>query len=253
MSDLHLEFGLDLPARPEDPKTVLILAGDIGLAVKKHTYMTFLDVMSNYYEHVIYIMGNHEFYRGSLLTGFDQIRSEASKFNNVYVVENSVIILGETAFICATLWTDFNKLDPIAILAAKELNDYKVIRTGTIDNPHERKIEPLDLIKLHKDSVGFIFESIAKYKLNGYKTVVVTHHGPSGKSIHPIYFGDPQNWSFVSELGDRIADCGPDIWIHGHTHHSFDYIIGNTRVVCNPRGYQHELNLEFMPEKILEI
>ena len=27
------------------------------------------------------------------------------------------------------------------------------------------------------------------------------------------------------------------LWVHGHTHDSFDYTVNGTRVVCNPRGY----------------
>ncbi len=27
------------------------------------------------------------------------------------------------------------------------------------------------------------------------------------------------------------------LWTHGHTHEDFDYMIGTTRVFCNPRGY----------------
>jgi hypothetical protein len=27
------------------------------------------------------------------------------------------------------------------------------------------------------------------------------------------------------------------LWVHGHTHSSFDYLLNGTRVVCNPRGY----------------
>jgi hypothetical protein len=39
-------------------------------------------------------------------------------------------------------------------------------------------------------------------------------------------------------MNDYILDH-PQItlWTHGHTHHVFDYRIGSTRIVCNPRGY----------------
>jgi hypothetical protein len=66
---------------------------------------------------------------------------------------------------------------------------------------------------------------------------VVTHHAPSPASIHPRFAASPLNACFVSNAehlldGDRVR-----LWIHGHTHDSFDYVVNGTRVVCNPRGY----------------
>ena len=37
-----------------------------------------------------------------------------------------------------------------------------------------------------------------------------------------------------------IIEMQPRLWVHGHTHEIFDYYIGTTRVLCNPRGYPHE-------------
>jgi hypothetical protein len=70
------------------------------------------------------------------------------------------------------------------------------------------------------------------------KTIVVTHHGISPLSIHERYRGDSLNWAFMSELSKEIMGRGPDLWVHGHTHDSFDYLLGRTRVVVNPYGYQ---------------
>jgi calcineurin-like phosphoesterase family protein len=67
------------------------------------------------------------------------------------------------------------------------------------------------------------------------KTVVVTHHGPSARSIHPRYLGEPVNAAFVSELDGLVEKA--DLWLHGHVHDSFDYMVGDCRVVANPRGY----------------
>jgi Icc-related predicted phosphoesterase len=67
-------------------------------------------------------------------------------------------------------------------------------------------------------------------------TVVVTHHAPSRRSVHPRFDGSPLNACFVSDL-EHLLDGRACLWIHGHTHDSFDYVVGGTRVVCNPRGY----------------
>jgi Icc-related predicted phosphoesterase len=58
-------------------------------------------------------------------------------------------------------------------------------------------------------------------------------------------------WSDMDEL---ILEHQPCLWIHGHTHESFDYEIGKTRVICNPRGYAPiEINKEFKPVFTIEV
>jgi hypothetical protein len=46
------------------------------------------------------------------------------------------------------------------------------------------------------------------------------------------------NGGYSSDLSEFIVDR-PQIavWVHGHTHHNFDYTVGSTRIVANPRGY----------------
>jgi hypothetical protein len=69
--------------------------------------------------------------------------------------------------------------------------------------------------------------------------VVVGHHAPSRLSTKPRYQKDVVvNGGYSSSLDDFILDH-PQIklWTHGHTHDVFDYMIGSTRVICNPRGY----------------
>ena len=68
-------------------------------------------------------------------------------------------------------------------------------------------------------------------------TVVVTHHAPHPNSVHPRFVGNDASPGFVSDLSDLIARHGPELWVHGHTHDGCDYVVGGTRVVCNPKGY----------------
>mgnify|MGYP006329361721 CR=1 FL=1 len=51
------------------------------------------------------------------------------------------------------------------------------------------------------------------------------------------FAGSPLNACFVSDLEALVANSGAALWIHGHTHDSFDYRLGGTRVLANPRGY----------------
>ena len=45
---------------------------------------------------------------------------------------------------------------------------------------------------------------------------------------------------FVSDLDHLTGGDRVQLWIHGHTHDSFDYRLNGTRVVCNPRGYARD-------------
>jgi hypothetical protein len=59
----------------------------------------------------------------------------------------------------------------------------------------------------------------------------------SARSIHPRFEGSPVNACFVSHADHLLGGGRAALWIHGHTHDSFDYTVHGTRVVCNPRGY----------------
>lgn len=69
----------------------------------------------------------------------------------------------------------------------------------------------------------------------------MTHHGPHRNSVHPRYEDDPLNAAFVSDLTNLMS--GVDLWVHGHVHDSFDYMVGTCRVVANPRGYARQAGL----------
>lgn len=83
-------------------------------------------------------------------------------------------------------------------------------------------------------------------------TVVVTHHAPHPGSIAPRYQRDLLTGAFASDCEDLILAGQPTLWIHGHMHHSADYRIGATRVLCNPHGYGRE-NPAFNSALIVEV
>jgi broad specificity phosphatase PhoE len=87
-------------------------------------------------------------------------------------------------------------------------------------------------------------------------TVVVTHHAPSRRSIHPRFAASLLNACFVSDA-ERVAGAGrAQWWIHGHTHDSFDYVLNGTRVICNPRGYAKagvNENARFDPDFTIDV
>ena len=68
-------------------------------------------------------------------------------------------------------------------------------------------------------------------------TVVVAHHDPHRQSLAPRFATEWVSTAYLSALPASFLEV-PVLWVHGHTHSSHDYRVGNCRVVCNPRGYQ---------------
>ncbi len=239
ISDLHLEFG-DMVV-PRIDRDLLIIAGDLDIGKKPIKFIKEQLKISP----VIYILGNHEFYHQD----YDEIMDfwKKIKITNFYFLENSAVELNGIKFLGAILWTDINKGNKKDIAEAKlGLNDFYVIRK---DN---RKFTPEDTIILHNQSVKWLKNELKK-EFNG-KTVVITHHLPSNLSSHKKYEKSPINPCFYSDLDDIIKTFSPGLWIHGHTHDSFDYLLDNTRIICNPRGYwNREENQKFNPSLIIEI
>lgn len=257
-SDLHLEFGA-IEIRNDENADVLILAGDIMLAEELYNnpadrtediipgskadrarmYREFLYQCSREFNDVIYIAGNHEFYGGRWNASLYHLREECNKHPNIHFLERETVDIMGVTFIGSTLWTDMNKGDPLTLHAVRDMmNDFRTIRDDT--NGYS-KLRPATTAIRHRHSVDYIKGVIENVREKGgeQKVVVVGHHAPSHRSIAPEYVGQTlMNGAFRSELDELIMDC-PEIklWIHGHMHDTFDYMIGETRVVCNPRGY----------------
>ena len=265
-SDLHLEFQ-DINLKNEEGAEVLILSGDIMIAEDLHnhppvhpndpvnipnlgrrqeTALRFRDFLSRcsfQFPHVIYIAGNHEFYHGRWSASLNHLRDECARYPNVYFLENDIKVIGEVSFIGATLWTDCNKGDPLTLHALNDMmNDYRVIRN---DELGFTKLRPAHTMHRHHQTMSYLKAVLPDLK--DKKVVFVGHHTPSHQSIHEMYRGDYlMNGGYHSELSEFILDH-PEIvlWTHGHTHEPMDYMIGTTRVVCNPRGYAgHDKNAD---------
>jgi predicted phosphodiesterase len=275
-SDLHLEFK-DIELYNTEGAEVLILGGDIMISESLHQheaptvtspyesyqqlghnalmaqrYRGFLERVSKEFPHVIYIAGNHEFYHGKFVRGIQTMRDECAKFPNVYFLERDIKEIGEYTFVGATLWTDCNKGDPLTLHALRDLiNDYRVIVN---DEAGFTKLRPAHTMQRHIQTMGYFKNVIDDRK--DKKIVVVGHHTPSYLSIHDNYKHDHlMNGGYHSDLSEFIMDR-PQIklWTHGHTHEPFDYVLGETRIVCNPRGYQgHDRQADVFQLKFLDI
>ena len=281
VSDLHLEFS-DVNIVNDQDYDVLILGGDIciaqdlhdhpepantadqlaiangtGLGRRQMTAQRFRDFFkrcSFQFPHVIYIMGNHEFYNGKFYAAIDYMREECAKYPNVYMLEQDMKIIDDVVFVGGTLWTNMNKRDPLTMHAIEGMmNDFRIIRN---DARNYACMSALDVAIRHDKTLAYIEHIVHEHK--NKKCVVVGHHSPSFQSAHPMYAHETlMNGGYHSDLSEFILDH-PQIklWTHGHTHHPFDYVIGETRVVCNPRGYENDgysENSGWNPNILLEV
>ena len=145
----------------------------------------------------------------------------------------------------ATLWTDFNEGIEATISAKRCMNDYVQITCG------DRELQPSMILDEHKESLEFL-KSYIERKQPDQKLVVITHHAPSYRSVENQYRGDLLNAAYANKLDALVEKT--TLWVHGHTHHSFDYQIGEGRVVCNPRGYYpRHLNKGFNPNLVVTV
>jgi predicted phosphodiesterase len=264
MSDCHLELMRNIKDMlPHITADALIIAGDFhrSRSVVQYARRQAGDLP------LIMVAGNHEHYESfeSVDEGIKRLRRDARldrkmNGNQTYFLENETVeleLIGhKIRFVGATLWTDFRIFGtyPYSIsYAQSNMNDFGCILGSK--NPR-KELRPAKTVAWHKVSKTYIRSQLSQ-PFSG-KTVVITHHLPSIRSISPRYQYDPLAPAFASDC-DELLDLGADLWIHGHTHDSCDYIAGNTRVICNPRGYPSGLgfgsseNKFFNPSLVIEV
>jgi len=262
-SDIHLEFA-DLILKNEENAEVLILSGDIcTVKVFKHKpkermkVKDFFKRCSFQFPHVVYIMGNHEHYDFDIAKTYDRLKAELADLPNIHVLEKETWEHDGFTFVAGTLWTDMNKGDPLTMWhCGKAMNDFQLIKNGNrgiSGGGYISRWSVEDSVEDHKKMLDFI-NIVTQDKTKCY--VSVTHHAPTPISIAECYKGDTlMNGAFASDLSEFIMDR-PQIklWTHGHMHNVSDYMVGETRVVCNPRGYHgYEQRAKEFKLKYLEI
>lgn len=243
LSDLHLEFGRT-PELNTPECDVVVLSGDISAGVKGVLW-----AKETFKVPVIYVPGNHEYYRGIIPNTLKEMRT-AAYASNVFLLSNNTAVIDGVRFIGTTLWTDYNLFGnrPLAMSDARMcMNDHRLIRTPTY-----QKFLPEMAYKEHMDSVAYLKQAFLSDNYN--TTVVVTHHAPSELSVNHKYKTDRLTPAFASNLDLLIEDAQPVLWTHGHMHDAVDYKIGKTRVVCNPYGYPAEAgNNGFRKDLVIEV
>lgn len=248
MSDLHLSVHpMPPPALDAD---VLVLAGDL------HRPAAAIEWARQFELPTLFVAGNHEFYGGDLVSTVRELRQHAED-SSVRVLEHNVWHRDGVRFLGCTLWSDYRLFESAQQReqglqqAGTMIRDFSRIRVAP---DFDDKFTPAVSQLLFDDAVTWLEHqfSIA----HDGPTVVVTHFAPARGSIAAQFAGSPLNACFVSNLETEIQRWQPALWLHGHVHDSFDYRVGNTRVVANPRGYAPKgvvENKAFNPALVLEV
>ena len=236
MSDIHLEFFPNDTAVKDfadtlnaDEADVVVIAGDLGVLRQSGRIATFLGRLK---KPVLWVPGNHEYYRSSIAGEQDFLSSISKTLPNITVLNRSSVEIDGVKFVGATLW--FAETQE-ALSRQFYLSDFQTISDAPSIFNHGR------------DDLQFLRDNITE------DCVVITHHLPSDRSIGERYRRSLINCYFVNWDAEHLP-VWPKLWIHGHTHLSTDYMLGDTRIICNPLGYwgRRDLNPEFDKKLIVE-
>lgn len=207
---------------------MVVLAGDIARPREAIAWA------SGFAKPVLYVPGNHEFYGGSIAGTVAELR-RLSAGTRIRVLDNDEALIDGVRFLGTTLWTDFMlfgegaKRQAAMQEAQRFMRDFSSIRVGEV------LFTPEASAALFTQHAAWLESKLAG-RYSG-PTVVITHHAPSRQSIHPRFADSLLNACFVSNAERLIDGSRARLWIHGHTHDSFDYVVNGTRVLCNSRGY----------------
>ena len=220
LSDLHIEFHADngqsfLDALDPTGVDVLVVAGDAGLATHS---VQFLKGLCQKYPHVVFVVGNHEYYntyRHIVVEKLNAVRLRCPNFHPL--LDNTVTIDGQR-FVGSTLWFPDS---PKVQRHKSGLNDFHCIR-----GDFERWV-----VRANEQAQAFLRSTVTQ------DDVVVTHHIPTPQGSDPRWRMSSMNIFFITDMEELIQKAQPKLWVYGHTHDSHDFKIGETRLVCNPFGY----------------
>lgn len=235
-SDLHVDWMKDegialidsFPGKNE--VDIGVIAGDV---CESDLLEQTIILLANHFNHLVYVTGNHEYYRSDWLTVENILRALVNQLDNFTWLDDDRVNIDGVNFIGGTLW--FPKSHE-AYLNKHFLSDYRLIQ----------QFEP-EVYQRNEDTIQYLGTQIRE------GDVVVTHHTPSHQSISARFKNHALNCYFHNDLDFLIESYKPAVWIHGHTHSSFDYDLGDTRVICNPHGYLKENHYGFQRDLIVEV
>jgi predicted phosphohydrolase len=249
LSDLHVDVRPFTETFEGHNDDIVIIPGDI-CPINHYRFESTIRNICNNVKYLLFVPGNHEYYNCDIVKDSNILCKLEEKISNFIILNNKTITLNNIKFIGSTMWTDMNKRNPLSMHACKyHMNDFWIIKNNN------KTFTPESSVDLHEEAITFIEEEILNtiYLSNDQDIIVITHHAPSYQSVIEKYKEDIVNPAFASELSEMILKYKIKYWIHGHMHSKLDYMIGETRVICNPRGYNDKENPDFNPKMELEI
>jgi predicted phosphodiesterase len=225
LSDLHFEFDDDggeaFVRSVQVTGDVLVLAGDVLPLTSRDRVRQAFAWFCARFRHVVFVPGNHEYYKTSPAEADALLAECASALPNLHVLNPGLVVIDGQRFVGATLWFA-ETADEVRYRGF--LTDFRLIREFVPWVHHA-----------HAAQLAFLRANV------GGGDVVITHHLPHQNSTPAFFVGSPLNRFFVADdAAELVAHAGARLWFHGHAHAPSDYVVGTTRVVCNPRGYPHE-------------
>lgn len=256
-SDTHHNFGRDSAwPHPLPEHDVLVLAGDISEYADDDAGNQACDlrrVLADFRARtaapILYLPGNHEFYRQEYHAALERIERDAAALD-IELLHCRSAEIGGVAFHGCTLWSDFSLADPtgyaqLRVLARTSLNDFRCIRYG------DRLYGVEDCARLHRRERAWLDRALGASR--AARNVAVTHFAPAAGCIAERFRGNVLNPYFVANCDDLVGRHAPDLWLYGHTHHPADFRLGATRLVNNARGYPGRERAAFQPQKVIEL
>ena len=246
VSDLHVNHAPWSPDITPD-HDILIVAGDIADGVDA-AMRELRTLHQRTRRPIVFVPGNHDYFGGDLMS----FHGTGPGWPIHVLPAGEAVVIGAVRFVGATLWTDWQLCDKkwaSQAWAARHLPEYNYVT-----RPDGELIWPIDTSDQH-DLQRARIEAVLSGRHEG-PTVVVTHHAPSAKSLRPGEERSVEAAAYASDLEQVMMSLGPDLWVHGHTHHAVDYHIGHTRVISNPRGYQTDGWAErtgFVEDLVIEV
>ncbi|MCI5134576.1 MAG: hypothetical protein D3920_05760 [Candidatus Electrothrix sp. AW2] len=221
-SDLHVEFGSEELAKRlagNREADVIICAGDLKPSGMVGRYLHLLDDLTHC--PFLFVPGNHEYY-GTRKETLDRELAK-QRYSNVRVLNRSTTRIGDVLFVGATGWWQ-----ETSSMARLLMNDFiKII------DIHQAE----DGCEWGRRDEQFFVDTLLRATED--RVVCISHHAPSWKSFFPADVWRLQNDCYANHWDDIIMEFQPAAWVHGHIHEpSNDYLLGKTRVLSNPYGYQ---------------
>lgn len=244
LSDLHIEGCVYY--YEYSGEDVVVLAGDIHTQ-GRHSFI--LDQIPSNVK-VLMVAGNHEYYGNTFEHVNDYLYELQAQYTNFYWLHNESIHLDGVDFFGGTMFTDwelYNDSWTVRQRAKEGIADFSWISKIGKDNIN-RVWNVEDHLQEHLSFKENLIQWLDKPV---EKRVVISHFVPHPEGSHPKYKGSVLNPYFLCDMTKYMGWKG--LWLYGHTHTSRDFTHGETRLVCNPRGYGKENKNEFKNNLILEI